>query len=304
MRNRKKEKRFAGLLLLLALMGAFALSGCGKKDNKVDTPAEKTNTEEESGDSEAADGENAEEDASKEDTSGEEAAGEQSDTEEEASVELTDTVRWFNASYAILTELNGWDYNIFAGLPANDMVKELEVQSLEQWWSVTDRKSADETLDWALTEGHRTEFAGLMQELSDAGMGEVAPEERVNFMLQHYEVTEEKAQLYVNWYAMFEQYGAGAIDGWDYCRALNLVSFYYLAQYYTEEEALDKSLEIAQMVQPLFGSWEELVDSYLRGYEYWAEESADERREVFEDLKSRPDNPYQVDYHTQLEKTW
>ena len=137
-----------------------------------------------------------------------------------------------------------------------------------------------------------------------AGMSDVAQEERVNFMLQHYEVTEEKAQLYVNWYAMFEQYGAGAIDGWDYCRALNLVSFYYLAQYYTEEEALNKSLEIAQMVQPLFGSWEELVESYLRGYEYWAEESAEERRQVFEDLKSRPDNPYQVDYNTKLEKTW
>lgn len=77
-----------------------------------------------------------------------------------------------------------------------------------------------------------------------------------------------------------------------------------MAQYYTEEEALNKSLEIAQMVQPLFGSWEELVESYLRGYEYWAEESAEERRQVFEDLKSRPDNPYQVDYNTKLEKTW
>lgn len=298
MRNRKKGKRFAGLLVLLALLGAFALSGCGKKSDQVDSPAEERDTEEE-----AKDGAEEEpEDASDEEGTGEEAADE--NEEAESTVELSDTVRWFNASYAILTELNGWDYNIFAGLPANDMVKELEVQSLEQWWSVTDRKSADDTLQWALNEGHRTEFASLMQELSDAGMSDVAQEERVNFMLQHYEVTEEKAQLYVNWYAMFEQYGAGAIDGWDYCRALNLVSFYYLAQYYTEEEALNKSLEIAQMVQPLFGSWEELVESYLRGYEYWAEESAEERRQVFEDLKSRPDNPYQVDYNTKLEKTW
>ena len=83
---------------------------------------------------------------------------------------------------------------------------------------------------------------------------------------------------------MYEQFGAEAIDGWDYCRALNLMSFFYLAGYYTEEEALDKSLEIAVTLQEKFDSWDALVDSYLRGYEYWAEESSDERREVYEDL--------------------
>ena len=36
---------------------------------------------------------------------------------------------------------------------------------------------------------------------------------------------------------------------------MNLMSFYYLAGYYTEQEALDKSLEIARTMQPLFESW-------------------------------------------------
>ncbi len=46
------------------------------------------------------------------------------------------------------------------------------------------------------------------------------------------------------------------------------------------------------------------MSSYMRGYEYWAEESADERRALYEDLKTRQDNPYSVDFKMQLEKTW
>ena len=293
--NRKRNRKLAGILCLLLCM-ALLLPGCGGKEKTGSASTEEPQTS------------GGEAEGSQEDAAGEEApdgdAEAEGDQEEESSVELTDTVRWFNASYAILTELNKWDYNVFAGLPANDIVKEMEIQSLEEWWSVTDRASADETLKWALEEGHRTNFAENMKMLEEDGLGNVAAEERLDFMLNNYDVTEEGAQSYVNAYGMYEQYGAGAIDGWDYCRAMNLVSFYYLAQYYTEEEALDQSLEIAKSIQELFTSWDDLVDSYLRGYEYWAEESSQERREVYEDLKSRPDNPYAVDFNTALEKTW
>ncbi len=224
--------------------------------------------------------------------------------EDATTVEITDTVRWFNASYAVLTELNGWDYNRFAGLPANEESKALEQQSLQEWWDVTDRATADETLEWALTEGHRTGFVENMSYLEENGMSDVAEDGRADFVHECFVVTNDEAEQMAQQYKMYEEFGATALDGWDYCRAMNLVSFYYLAGYYTEQEALDKSLEIAQMMQPLFGSWDELVDSYLRGYEYWAEESSDERRAVYEDLKSREDNPYAVDYNTSLEKTW
>ena len=98
--------------------------------------------------------------------------------------------------------------------------------------------------------------------------------------------------------------GEKAIDGWDYCRALNLLGYYYTAGYYTDTEALDKSLEIAQKVQEEFGSWDELIDSYMVGYEYWGEESSDERKAVYEELKGKEDNPYTVDFKMTLEKTW
>lgn len=216
--------------------------------------------------------------------------------------EITDTIRWFNASYAILTEQNGWDYNRFAGLPANEVNKQMEIASLEEWWGVTDRASADETLDWILSEGHRTAFAEDMLYLQQSGLGEAI--DRESFLMDVFDLTSDEAKMYLSWYEMYEQYGENAIDGWDYCRALNLMSFYYLAGYYTEQEALDKSLEIAQTVQPLFDSWDDLVASYMRGYEYWAEESSAERQATYEEIKARDDNPYQVDFKMDLQKTW
>ena len=215
----------------------------------------------------------------------------------------TDTVQWFNASYAILTDANGQDYNLFGGAEPGT-VMEMQYQAmLDSSWGVTDRASADETLDWILTEGHRDDIM-ITGELLSMMVEECGEEGLVDFLMQEYDESQEEADFDAATYQMYKEYGETAIDGWDYCRALSLLSFYYMAGYYTKEEALDKSLEIAQTVQPLFGSWDELIDSYLRGYEYWAEADSSERREIYEELLAADDNPFRVDYNTTLEKTW
>lgn len=220
----------------------------------------------------------------------------------ELTVEQSDTVRWFNAAYAIATESNGGDYHCLGGFSLNEEVRKSQLEFLEKWWEVTDRASAEATLNWILTEGHRTGFASDMAYLEDAGMGQA--EDRRSFYLKNFVGTEQKAELYASWYEMYEQYGQDAIIGWDYCRALNLTGLYYLAGYYSEQEALNRSLEIAQTAQGLFESWDDLVESYLRGYEYWSEKSSDDRRVLYEEIRNRADNPYQVDFKMKLEKTW
>lgn len=217
----------------------------------------------------------------------------------------SDTIRWINASYAILTELNGNDYTEFGGVTVNELNKQRQIASLELQWSVVDRESADSTLEWILEEGHRAEFAETGRYLAEnIKMDELEEEDYLAYILYISDLNEEEAQAIVNVYVMYKEYGEHAIDAWDYCRALNLLSFYYVAGYYTKEEALDRSLEIASKFQPMYNSWDELIDSYLRGYEYWAEESSEERLAVYEDLKTREDNPYAVDYNVTLEKSW
>jgi len=208
-------------------------------------------------------------------------------------------ILWINGTYAVLTELNGGDYTLLGGMKANEVNKRLEIESLDEWWGVTDRASADENLNWLLDAGHRTDYASLMQSLEEDGASELEQTELTEYLGDITGDANEGIYL-AKAYDNYVNYGAGAIDGWDYCRAASLCGWYYIAGYYTEQEALDKSLEIAQTIQNSFSSWDEMMDSYLRGYEYWSYESGDARREIYEDIKTRDNSPYLLDWNLPL----
>lgn len=226
------------------------------------------------------------------------------EVEETPVAENTDTVQWFNNTCAVLTAANRWDYTLFGGAPADDNSKSMVQDLLSEWWDVTDRETAEETMDWLLTEGHRVSFAEEMNTLAESGLAEVSEAERVDWILDNFDVSEEEAQSYADWFAFYEQYGSEAAAGWDYSRAMSLLGYYYLAGYYTEEEALDKSLETAEVIQNTFDSWDSFMESYFVGYEYWAGESSDDRREIYEEIKAASDSPFQLEWGMTLEKTW
>lgn len=226
------------------------------------------------------------------------------EVEAAASVETTDTILWFNATCAVLTDLNGWDCSIFGGQSASESVMSLRQEGLSSSWDVTDRATADETMDWLLGEGHRASFAVDMKYFEEYGIDDVAENEWAEFILNNFEVEEEEAQCYANGYGAYKQYGDDTIAAWDYSRAMWLYASYYLAGYYTEEEALDASLALAAEIQSSFDSWDSFMDSYFIGYEYWAEELSDERLGIYEDLKAASDSPFNVDWNLTFEKTW
>ncbi len=226
------------------------------------------------------------------------------EVENTSTVEMTDTIQWFNNTCAVLTAVNNWDYTMFGGLPANESSQQIAQSLLSGWWDVSDRASADETMDWLLTEGHRLSFRDDMVYIGESGVGEVPEEERIDFLLESFVIDEEEAENYKNWYALYERYGDDALAGWDYSRAMSLLGNYYLAGYYTETEALDKSLEVAKLIQETFDSWDGFMESYFVGYEYWGEESSEERRGIYEDIKAQADSPYNIDWNLTLEKSW
>lgn len=216
----------------------------------------------------------------------------------------SDTIQWFNNTCAVLTAVNGWDYTLFGGAPATANSKGVVQNLLSEWWGVTDRETADENMDWLLGEGHRVSFAEEMEDLAGSGVADASEDERVDVILENFDVTEEEAQNYAKWFTFYEQYGSDAALGWDYSRAMSLLGYYYLAGYYTEEEALDRSLETAEVIQNSFDSWDSFMESYFVGYEYWAEEDSDERREIYEDIKAASDSPFQLEWGMTLEKSW
>ena len=226
------------------------------------------------------------------------------ETENTASAELSDTLRWFNNTFAILIVQNEWDFSFYSGLPKDDYGKSMAEYLLTNTWGVTDRASADETLDWLLEEGHRIPLAEELELLTSIGLADTPAEERAETILANFELDEKQAQRYADWFTLYEQYDTDTAAGWDYSRAMTLLSFYYLTGLYTEEETLNRSLEIAKTIQTTFDSWDDFMESYFIGYEYGMEADSEERREIYEQLRASSDNPFDLDWNITLEKSW
>lgn len=220
----------------------------------------------------------------------------------------SDTVQWFNNTYAILTTANGQDVTLMGGMKPGVTAKASAIASLKESWDVTDKATADETIDWLISEGgHRIEFESDMDFLADLEIPGMTDQEILEIMVNVFEMPEEEAACYLHSIRAWQQRGEHAVDAWDYCRAMSLLGWYYLADYYTLDEALAKSLEIAKELQGMYGSWDEMVDSYLDGYCYWAGEDPDDpesytakRRAIYEELKAAENSCFALPWDTPL----
>ena len=99
-----------------------------------------------------------------------------------------------------------------------------------------------------LREGERAGFVELMEYFSEAGLYEIEKDERVSFLLDNFEVSKEEAENYARWYNKYEEDYEDAVSAWDYSRALSRIANFYLAGYYTLEEAFDASLDSAPKI--------------------------------------------------------
>ena len=215
-----------------------------------------------------------------------------------------DVLLWFNATCAVQIKENGRDYTVYGGLAANEDNKaKVEALLLEEW-SITDRASADKILTMLKEEGHRIEFETEMNYLKELGVGELDADKRKDFMTANFTLSDSEAQIYADWYTYYEKKEGNSISAWDYSRAMMMLADCYIAGYYTKEEALDASLEIAKTIQSTFDSWDSFMESYLVGYEFWSMERSDGDRTVYEELKAAADSPYNQEWNMSLEKSW
>ncbi|MEY8333720.1 DUF1266 domain-containing protein [Lachnospiraceae bacterium 47-T17] len=240
------------------------------------------------------------------------AAGDSSDASEDDgddAAAISDTVLWFNGTWAVLGSINEFDYESYPGYEMNQTTKVLQQESLKQSWDVTDTESAQETMAWLMDEGgHRGDYIEEMEYLEECGITDAADGNYKDWMLENFDLGEDdpegQAQSYADAYTFYTEHSESGIAAWDYSRAMSLCAFYYIAGYYTETEALDKSMEIAEKAQKEFSSWDDFYDSYFAGYEYWAQESSDDRRAIYEGIKVDENSPFKLDWNLTFEKTW
>lgn len=216
------------------------------------------------------------------------------------------TVMWFNAVSAVPACRLGLDHRQFGGFMLTEKDRALLRELLEETWDVTDKESADEALEWLLSEGNQEEFAEVMEEFGETleGIKEVEPKDRGAWIYENYEVEEENAHLWAEWYNLYEEQGKLAIAAWDYSRAMSFLGFFYVAGYYTREEALDKALETAEKIQGSWDSWDAFMASYFVGSEWSSEEDSSDLQEIYNELKAEEDSLYGLDWNLEFEKNW
>ena len=223
----------------------------------------------------------------------------------------SDTIRWMCSAYAIYSAYNDKSLEVVGGLAGDDRewYREEVKEALAGGWGIYDRKDVEDKLEDLLEEGHRKQYKEAVSELKKAEILELSSGEAMVEIAGYDSLSEEEVCKYQTAYEAYQKYGENGIDGWDYCRALQILGDCYQAEYINLEECLDLSLPIAQELQKTYENWDGVAESYLYGYSFWKGERTDDydsqkRWEVYEELKNMESGPYTVPYDTKLENTW
>lgn len=220
----------------------------------------------------------------------------------------SETTRFINGTYAIMTMQNQGDYKLVGGQEKNPSIKQSIKQMLQQWWSVSDLNSGMKQVQELTSENgmHSKEFVNEIKEL---GIDKMSKQE---FDTELSSITDPEQKIHLQLlYDAYSDLGYKAIAGWDLGRANFLLTSFYIADFTNENTALDKSLEVAKRIQKTFKSWDEYNRSYMYGYLYWSNENPKdpsskyaERQGFISELKKDPKSPFQLKWNTELKKDW
>lgn len=225
---------------------------------------------------------------------------------------LPETILWFNATYAALTYSNGCDWHLIGGWEPTDTNVAMTEMLLESSWGVKDRESAMETVESLLTKGHRGKCKEYMDQLEEWGLLSLKREEFAEKLMEHDIESDVDLGRYVVAYSMHLS-GMEPEDmaAWDLCRVNQLYADFYICGYMSYEEAMDASLENSRILQEMYRSWEDMMDAYMIGYQFWQGDLAvdegsptHERYHYYEMLHDMEDGPYTLEWDMDLEKSW
>lgn len=274
----KKNKKRMLSLMVASMVTISAFAGCGKPSQEEGTSMEKLG---------------------KLEGSYKKSSFEQIDVS-------SDTVKWMCSAYAVYTKYNNKDLSAIGGVKGSGGEYEQEriKKTLSEGWHIENRDDVVKVVNNLITNGHREEYMKVVKKLEKKGLLDLPTDEA----MANFEADSDLPR-YQDAHEMYTAYGEHGMDGWDYCRALQVLGDCYQAEYINLEECLDLSLPIAKKLQSSFKSWEEVADSYIHGYAFWQEETMEDvepkfRLEAYTELAEMPEGPYSVPYDTKLENTW
>lgn len=78
----------------------------------------------------------------------------------------------------------------------------------------------------------------------------------------------------------WRRYGENALLGWDMGRCAYITQCCYLAGYINMKEMLDLCVDAGTKAQAFFQNWEEMMESYLLGGQFWQHEDKNDPKSM------------------------
>ena len=162
--------------------------------------------------------------------------------------------------------------------------------TMKESWGVVNRADLIEALE-SLDDGgsHRT-FMMLGKRLSEAS------DEDFKAMLAVPGLDRETIHSFKIVREYFPQLGAKGLVGWDRARYISLCRWGYEAGFMDEEEAWEKIMPAAAIIQSTFSSWQDLGENYLIGREFWSYAKTLENGNLmwaaYDRLLANPESPW------------
>lgn len=206
---------------------------------------------------------------------------------------------WALATCAVLTESNGRRHDVLGGCDRTPVEVKAWQESLAKWWNTHNRKELLETLQWIEGGGHRQEFDEMARDLSSA-----TPEQLVAIRkrVANNPSVSNKVEIVLKYKG---QFGKKSIVAWDFSRYVSLCGWGCVAGYLTEDEAWERIMPAARLMQKMFTSWEDLGTNHVVGREFWSLKqtiaNGARTQQCFEKLKTDAASPWKrLDWNLSL----
>lgn len=141
-------------------------------------------------------------------------------------------------------------------------------EMLEEWWEVTDPKSASETVAWLLHAGQHEAADPALAEILKRGVEDISEAERCD--------EEDKigdvctiAEFVLETKEASSDILPKTIIAWDLVRAVNVARWAFLCGYMAESEMWRIAQTVADKAKKTFDSWEEYGSSFAVGRGVW-----------------------------------
>jgi hypothetical protein len=198
--------------------------------------------------------------------------------------------QWALGCAAVLNERNHGNHETLS--PDNKTERRINdwKETLDKTWNDKSREDLLESLDWIEKGGHRNRFeylGALIEGMSEEQYGAIL-ESKIYDLEQLYEILIAKEY--------YTKLGEKSLLGWDYSRYICLCRWGYLVGWLSEQEAWEKIMPAAEILQKKFSSWEELGRNYIIGRMFWSyQETKDDGNlysEAFQRLLEMKSSPW------------